>query len=119
MHPSGKEHPRDSSAAQAKGCTHKELGVFLQLTQQDQKIQGEEADSLTSKVKECTSSELEATKKSILQHKVILLPEANVVNTPRTQAEYCRNIFESLFSYAIALNFHIVKKKKTIVYILF
>lgn len=111
VYPKGKEHPRDSSASQAKGCAHKELGVFLQVTQQDWKIKGKEADSLTSKGKERASSGLEATKKSILQCKIILLPEANVVNMPGTQAEYCRNIFVSIFPYATALNFHIAKKK--------
>ena len=35
VHPNGKECPRDSSAPQAKGCAHKELGVFLQLPEQD------------------------------------------------------------------------------------
>lgn len=101
VHPKAQEHPRDSSAPQAKGCTYKELGVFLQLTQQDWKIKGKEADSLTSKVKEQTSSGLEATKKSILQHRIILLPKMHVVNTSRTQAEHGRNIFVSVFSYAI------------------
>lgn len=52
---------------------------------------------MTLKVQEKTSSGLEATKKCILQHKIILLLEGNIANAPGTQAEYQRNVSASIF----------------------
>lgn len=80
-----------------------------------ERFKGKEGDSLTSKVQEKTSSGLEATRKHILQHKIILLLEGNIAKaTLQRQQEHRLNTVETFlylfFSYAIPLNFYIVNR---------